>query len=237
MRRSDKKQLVIISVLVAAVFSIVCSIFLFELLHPEGEKSENTTSEVAPAHKPLAEQSLAAKALVERIGSQITPLHRARPIKTTSRTSAKNLPDPRLKDFPAKLKAMLENLSSRRADGGSKQHKAVSQSGLPNPMVPPPVPLNSEQKKVVRHLRINGARDLKVRAVQGKGTIRFLSGILLEPAASRAADGKTFEETTAYNFLSSARKLLLIEEPEYELPTASQSTDSLGYTQIHFEHY
>jgi len=229
MRRSDQNRSNrLAKVIATSLFFVGFILFLVKL--PLGN---NKVSQEASEALPLISDERLD--LLERIGSQITPLHQATPIKANPLAANRSLANPRLNNFAKRLREMREQLAQKRASSVRKPLKPVSQINVPNPLAPKPVPLTVEQKKVVSRLRASGARDLKVRAILEQGTIRFISGLILEPAASVASGNQTLEETTANNFLDHAKELLLIEDPTIELRITDQTTDELGYTQVRYE--
>ncbi len=106
----------------------------------------------------------------------------------------------------------------------------------PNPqLAPPPVAFTPEQQRALAALQWRSGKQLEVRGHPEKKTIRYLQGLSLEPAATIADSGKSMAETTAANFLSQNRELLLLNEPGTELVRTAEQHDSLGFTQVHYE--
>ncbi len=136
-------------------------------------------------------------------------------------------------------KRLREAMARLRRDSARPELRPVVAADPVDPaLVPRPAQLSAEQTAALGRLSWRSGKHLEYRAYAPDATVRYLSGMLLEPPAEDVREGRSREEETARNFLAKNRDLLLVIDPEAELRLELEEKDDLGYVQLRFsQHY
>ncbi len=136
------------------------------------------------------------------------------------------------RDVAAAMQRALEDVRAGLGTPGAPLKpitvKNIDPSLLPKSAVP-----TAEQIAALGKLHWQSGKQLEYR-LDGNGSVSFLEGMRIQPAAGAAEPGFSLEATTARQFIKDKTKLLQLKDPEAETTLASESKDELGYTQVRF---
>ncbi|MFN0127631.1 MAG: hypothetical protein ACKV19_13200, partial [Verrucomicrobiales bacterium] len=105
-------------------------------------------------------------------------------------------------------------------------------------LIPKQAPLSDAQLRQLALLRWRQpGKYLDWRTSPEKPALTYLAGRQLEPATPIPDPGKSRHATTAARFLQRHAELLALRSPAVELSLRSESTDTLGYTQLRFDQH